>query len=106
MKPRHNATELKPRPMVETRPEGIERIYHDWDAALSKNDPEALLALYAQDATLESPLIPHLLGKESGICHGHGELREFFEMLARRKPKLRQYHRSGYFTDGHTLIFE
>ena len=25
----------------------IERIYHEWDAALSKNDVSALLALYA-----------------------------------------------------------
>jgi hypothetical protein len=106
MKARHTATELESRPLVETRPEGIERIYHDWDAALSKNDPEAWLALYAPDATLESPLIPHLMLKEQGICRGHAELRELFEILAKRKPKLRQYHRAGYFTDGHTLIFE
>src|SRR3954470_3154968 len=82
MKARHTATEFNGRPLVETRPEAIERIYHDWDAALSKNDPEALLALYAPDATLESPLIPHLMQKEHGICKGHGELRELFNILA------------------------
>src|ERR1051325_3523474 len=106
MKRRHAAIETKSRPVIETRPEYIERIFHDWDAALSGNDPEALLALYAPDATLESPLIPHLLGKQEGICRGHDELRRLFEILANRKPKLRQYHRAGYFTDGHTLIFE
>lgn len=106
MKGRHTAIETKSRPVIETRPEYIERIFHDWDAALSRNDPEALLALYAPDATLESPLIPHLLGKQEGICRGHDELRRLFEILANRKPKLRQYHRAGYFTDGHTLIFE
>jgi ketosteroid isomerase-like protein len=42
----------------------IERIYHDWDKALAKNDAVALLALYAPDGTLESPLVPHLMGTE------------------------------------------
>jgi ketosteroid isomerase-like protein len=42
-----------------------ERIYYEWDEALANNDVERLLALYTPDATLESPLIPHLLGIES-----------------------------------------
>ena len=45
----------------------IERIYFAWDDALSGNDAEALLALYAPDAVFESPLAPHLLGTESGV---------------------------------------
>lgn len=32
----------------------IERIYREWDEALSKNDPSTLLDLYADDAVLES----------------------------------------------------
>jgi ketosteroid isomerase-like protein len=83
-----------------------ERIYHEWDAALAKNDPDALLALYASDAVIESPLIPHLLGCKEGICRGRAEMRRLFELVARRKPKLRQYYRRGYFTDGRTLVFE
>ncbi len=43
---------------------------------------------------------------ERGICEGREELRELFEVFAKRKPKLRQYYRPGYFTDGHTLVFE
>ncbi len=43
---------------------------------------------------------------ERGICEDREELRELFEVFAKRKPKLRQYYRPGYFTDGHTLIFE
>ena len=46
------------------------------------------------------------MGKTEGICRGHAELRQLLDILAKRKPKLRQYHRGGYFTDGHTLIFE
>lgn len=84
----------------------IERIYHDWDAALSKNDTEALLKLYAQDATLESPLVPHLMGTEKGICRGREELKRFFQVLATRKPNVRKFYRTGYFTDGRKVMWE
>jgi hypothetical protein len=84
----------------------VERIYYEWDKALSQNDAEALTELYADDATIESPLIPHLLGKKEGVCRGKGELREFFEAVATRKPPVRQYHRTGYLTDGKRVIWE
>jgi len=84
----------------------VERMYYAWDEALSRNDAAALLALYAPDATIESPLIPHLMGSERGICRGHKELRPFFDEVAARKPKVRQYHRTGYLTDGKKLMFE
>jgi hypothetical protein len=47
---------------------GVERVYFEWDKALSENDANAITKLYADDATVESPLIPHLLGKKEGIC--------------------------------------
>lgn len=53
----------------------VERIYYEWDKALSQNDPDALLALYAPDAVFESPLVPHLLGNKEGVCRGRDELR-------------------------------
>jgi len=84
----------------------IERIYREWDEALSKNDPDALLSLYAPDAILESPLVSHLLKRESGVCHGHEELRKLFEILSGRKPKVRQFYRTGYFTDGRKVMWE
>jgi len=84
----------------------VERIYFEWEKALAANDPEALLALYAPDAVLESPLIPHLLDKQQGICRGHGEIRPLFEVVAKRKPRVRQYFRTGYLTDGKRLIWE
>ena len=84
----------------------IERIYQEWDAALSKNDPDALLALYAPDAVLESPLVCHLLNQKEGICRGHTELRKLFGILETRKPKVRRFHRAGYFTDGRTIVWE
>ena len=51
----------------------IERVYHEWDAALSKNDMTALLSLYAPSAELESPLVSHLLEREDGVCRGREE---------------------------------
>ena len=45
-----------------------ERIYFAWNDALSRNDPAALLACYATDAVLESPLIPHLLTSSAASC--------------------------------------
>jgi hypothetical protein len=85
----------------------MERIYHDWDKALSENDAEALLQLYAKDAVIESPLIPHLMGKKEGVCRGHEQMRPFFKVVARRKPTVRQYYRTGYLSDGkNKMIFE
>lgn len=84
----------------------VERMYFAWNDALSRNDADGLLALYAQDAVLESPLVPHLLGTGHGVLRGHAELRRLFDLLAERKPPVRQYHRSGYLTDGKRLVFE
>jgi len=84
----------------------VERIYHDWDKALANNDAAALLALYARDATLESPLVAHLMGTETGVCRGHDELKRLFDILATRKPKARQFYRTGYFTDGRKIVWE
>jgi ketosteroid isomerase-like protein len=84
----------------------IEHVYREWDRAWSEDDLEAMLALYAEDATLESPLVPHLTGGNQGICRGRGEIRKLLEMAAPRKPRKRTFHRKGYFTDGRTLVWE
>ena len=76
------------------------RVYEAWEEALSRNDIEALLALYAPDAILESPLILHLMGTEQGICRGHAELGPFFRTLAQRKPAVRRYYRTAFLMDG------
>jgi ketosteroid isomerase-like protein len=84
----------------------IERIYHEWDRALSKNDTAAILDLYAPDAELESPLVPHLMGGDNGVIRGREELRKFFDVVANRKPGIRQFYRTGYFTDGRKVMWE
>jgi ketosteroid isomerase-like protein len=89
-----------------TTKEQLERIYHAWDDALHHHKLADLLALYAPDATLESPLIPHLLGTDTGVCRGHAEIRALLERVFERKPPLRRHHRTGFLTDGSTLMFE
>ncbi len=84
----------------------MERMYFAWNDALARNDARALLSLYAEDGVLESPLVPYLLKRKSGVLRGRAELKALFDMLAERKPKVRQYHRSGYLTDGRRMIFE
>jgi hypothetical protein len=84
----------------------IERVYHDWDAALGAKDVEAAAALYAPDATLESPLVRHHLGVEEGIRRGRGRLREFITIVFERQPPQRRRYRTGFFTDGRTVMWE
>jgi ketosteroid isomerase-like protein len=86
--------------------EAVERIYREWDDALSRLDCEKLLSLYAPDATLESPLIPHLLKCDSGICRGRDEIRKLIEELARTQPEVRKFYRAGYLTDGKKIFWE
>lgn len=83
-----------------------ENIYRLWDKALSNNDVEGLLNLYAIDAVVESPLIPYLLKIDNGICRGRDELRLLIEKVAHRKPLIRKYFKKNFFTDGKTLMFE
>lgn len=96
--------------MVEKNPNdptgAVERIYKAWDEALGTKDLDAVLALYAPDATIESPLVAHLLGVESGICQGHDELRRFIHLVFQRQPAARKRFRTGYFTDGTKLMWE
>jgi hypothetical protein len=84
----------------------LERIYLAWDHALAHHKLEELLNLYAPNAVLESPVIPHLLGTQRGICRGHKEIQPVLEKVFERKPPLRKYYRTGYLTNGRTIMFE
>jgi ketosteroid isomerase-like protein len=84
----------------------VERIYHLWDEALGAKDVEAAAVLYAPDTELESPLVRHLLRSERGVVQGRDKLRDFIRLVFERTPPSRQRYRSGFFTDGHKLIWE
>jgi ketosteroid isomerase-like protein len=84
----------------------VEHIFQAWDEALGAKDLDAALALYQPDATLESPLVCHLLGTDQGIVRGHAELRPFVEQVFARQPPERRRFRAGYLTDGTRLTWE
>ncbi|MGH8145179.1 MAG: nuclear transport factor 2 family protein [Rhodanobacteraceae bacterium] len=86
-----------------------ERVYVLWDKYARGRDVEGLLSLYAEDAVLETPLIPAVLDVDVGVLKGHAELRHFFEEAGRRRPNdlVRWYREQDkYFYDGSRLIWE
>ncbi len=86
--------------------DAIERVYRAWDAALEAKDVEAAVALYAEDVRLESPLVRHLIGSQEGVIDGREQLRDFIRPAFARTPANRGHFRTGFFTDGHSLIWE
>ena len=83
-----------------------EAIYQAWAKAFADKDLEGVLALYAPDAMLESPLVNNLLGTERGIVEGRENLRKFFGIIIERTPPLKNRHRANFFSDGKTMIWE
>ncbi|WP_225766926.1 nuclear transport factor 2 family protein [Inquilinus sp. Marseille-Q2685] len=84
----------------------LEHVYREWDRAWSEDDLGAMIALYAPDAVLESPLVAHLLGRPDGVLRGRDQIKALLDKAAPRKPDRRSFHRRGYFTDGRTLVWE
>lgn len=83
-------------------------IYHEWDARTRAHDIESLLALYTDDAILESPLVARILDRPSGLLRGKEQLRPFFQRGTDNRPnELVQWYRTGrYLFDGQTLMWE
>jgi predicted SnoaL-like aldol condensation-catalyzing enzyme len=83
-----------------------ERIYRLWDDALGKKDLEASLSLYADDASIESPLVQHLMKSKDGVVQGKEQLREFITRVFQTNPPQRKRFKQGFFTDGRVLTWE
>jgi ketosteroid isomerase-like protein len=84
----------------------ITHIFEAWDAALGARDLDASMALYQPDATLESPLVRHLLGTGEGIIRGRENLRAFVARVFASEPPQRQRFRVGFLTDGSRVTWE
>ncbi|MGC8475015.1 MAG: nuclear transport factor 2 family protein [Acetobacteraceae bacterium] len=84
-------------------------IFTAWHRAAQARDTPALLALYAADAVLESPLVPAILDdKPDGVLRGQVELAQFFEEGGRSRPiELVRWWRDGtYLSRGDLLVWE
>lgn len=84
----------------------VERVYRLWDQYWSADDLDAMIGLYAENATIESPLVPHLNGGNNGRLEGKAAIKALLAKAAPRKPGVRHFHRIGYFTDGALLMWE
>jgi hypothetical protein len=58
-----------------------EQFMRAFDAAFAQNDVEGAVALFAEDATLETPLIQRLLHRREGMLNGRDEIREMVRAL-------------------------
>ena len=87
----------------------IRHIYECWHESVVAGDLDALVALYAADAVLETPLIVATLpDKTDGILKGQADIRAFFEAGFRklRNSPARWYRTGLFFANGRQLVWE
>ncbi|MDQ0394907.1 nuclear transport factor 2 family protein [Labrys monachus] len=95
--------------MAENTDAEIRHVYERWHETILGRDLEGLMALYADDAVLESPLIlATLKDRSEGILRGKAEIEPFFEAGFRTLPGgLGRWYRTGtFFSNGRQLIWE
>ncbi len=85
----------------------IRHIYERWHASVVARDLDGLVALYADDAVLETPLA--LKSRGTGVLTGKAEIRPFFEAGFRTlQHELARWHRAPgvFFVNGRQLVWE
>jgi steroid Delta-isomerase len=87
----------------------ILHIYERWHETVVGGDLDGLMALYADDAILETPLILATLpDKSEGVLKGKSAIRPFFEAGFRKlRNDLGRWYRTGtFFANGRQLTWE
>lgn len=87
----------------------IRRIYEQWHHTVVSRDINGLMALYAEDAILETPLIlATLRDKTVGMLEGKAAIHAFFDAGLRKLPgELGRWYRTGtFFSNGRQLTWE
>ena len=86
----------------------FDRIYTQWHEYAQTRNTEALINLYADDAQFESPLVPIIMARASGVLRGRVEIQAFLEEGTRRRPnELVRWYRDGrYLASGNLLVWE
>ena len=86
----------------------FERIYNDWHEFAKNRDTARLISLYDDNAVFESPLVPLIMQRQSGILRGKADILAFLEEGTRRRPNelVRWYRNGTHFTTGDTLVWE
>ena len=85
-------------------------MFDEWHRRLCARDAPGLSELYADDAEIESPLVPRILDTASGVVSGRDEIDRFVVEATKRRPgaaDLPSLYRDGtYLFDGRTLMWE
>jgi steroid delta-isomerase len=87
----------------------IRHVYERWHETVVGRDLDGLMALYADDAIFETPLIVATLkDKTEGILRGSAEIRAFFEAgFQKLRGDFGRWHRTGtFFSNGRQLTWE
>ena len=95
--------------MVENTDAEMRHVHDRWHETITGRDLDGLMALYAEDAILETPLIiATRRDKTDGILRGKGQIRPFFEAGLRQLPAdLGRWYRTGvFFCNGRQLTWE
>lgn len=67
--------------MQDVQVTAVERLIGQMEAASARKDVEALVALFTEDATIESYLVSRVFNRKEGVCHGRAEIRELVRAL-------------------------
>jgi hypothetical protein len=95
--------------MTENSDVEIRHVYERWHETIRDRDLDGLMALYAEDAILETPLIlVTLKDRTEGILKGKAEIRPFFDAgLRKLQNDLARWYRTGtFFSNGRQLTWE
>ena len=84
----------------------VRHIYEEWHAGINSQDVPRVIALYAANATLETPAIlaiyPHL---DEGVLRGRTEIETFFtKTLKALSKEFRELYRSRRFLSAGNLL--
>jgi ketosteroid isomerase-like protein len=75
----------------------------DWIAAWNRHDLDAILAHYADDFEMRSPLIASIAGEPSGVLRGKAAVGAYWAAALVRMPDLR-FALSGVFVGVDSLV--
>ena len=95
--------------MSENTDDAIRHIYEQWHATIVKRDLDGLMALYAEDAVLETPsILATMTDRTVGILKGKAEIRSFFDAALRKLEKDfgGWYRTTTFFSNGRQLTWE
>src|SRR5258707_404184 len=103
-----------PRHVTATATEDDARfIFDEWHRAATSRDVDALIALYADNAVMETPMAVMLLGKGRGELRGISEISHFLRTNFEQRQKVIasmetvKFFRAGtHQFDGRTLTWE